>query len=130
MKEKKFRAWDEELKRMSKPFFITDVFIEFDDDRIPFQLLQHKTLQRNRFIIMQHMGLTDNQGNELDWWEGDLFSIEGYRGKYELFYDNGVPSFHESDTGYIMSFEEMVEDSELPNYITTKIGNKFEGEIE
>ena len=136
MKEKKFRAWDKIKKIMYQNLY---GFYEFEEDGYGsgyqkiYRLISAEiddNFRARDIVLIQHMGLCDAEGNELDWWEKDLFRINGWENQFILVYDNGIPSFVNIDTGYKMSFEEMVEDSNLPKYIATKIGNEFEGRIQ
>lgn len=67
MREIKFRAWDNEMKRMSNPFTLGDNVITWNDGDVamPVIFAGHKAEQRGRFIFLQYTGLKDKNGKEI-----------------------------------------------------------------
>lgn len=76
MRPKKFRAWDKANKRMIVPEQICRIHF---NGGIPYGLLlwNGTILLKKDFELMQPTGLCDKDGKDLDWWEGDLFRING-----------------------------------------------------
>ena len=102
MREIKYRVFDKGKKddksyneRMSKPFFLFEEWVSFDDgDMIPIQFIK----DGDRFCAMQHTGLKDKNGVEI--YEGDLIRFGENKnptevrycvetGSYVLFFKDG-----------------------------------------
>jgi uncharacterized phage protein (TIGR01671 family) len=62
MRTIKFRAWNQELNKMSKPFTFGQI-LNFCDKNF-------KSLEPDKEIVMQFTGLTDKNGTEI--YEGDI----------------------------------------------------------
>ena len=75
MRTIKFRAWNPELNKMSKPFSFGQILNFWDTN--------FKSLEPNKEIVMQFTGLHDKNGKEI--YEGDIVT-DGV-GKYKIVYD-------------------------------------------
>lgn len=79
--KKSFRAWDKEQKSMWEVDVIdflygtVDVYrIEYNEQLKRDQKIRNYKMPFDRMIIQRCAGpLEDNDGNDLDWWEGDVF---------------------------------------------------------
>lgn len=89
MKPYKFRVWDRAQKRMSIPFELGNLYIDFTgmpkDDCYPIQLLQ---TMPDRFVVMQCVA-ESYDGKKL-WFEGDIFSEFGNMMTVYLNYFHGL----------------------------------------
>ena len=75
MREIKFRAWDKELKRMSKPFRLGDQLIEWDDG-IDVEMLLVFFTSKERGDIMACTELLDINRKEI--YQGDIVRRHKY----------------------------------------------------
>lgn len=72
MRQFKFRVWDEQVKRMSLPFGISDSFVEWTDGDISMSL--EFGLSKKRLIIQQFTDLQDSEGKDI--YEGDIVKTD------------------------------------------------------
>lgn len=81
MRTIKFRAWNPELKKMSKPFSFGQILNFWDTN--------FKSLEPDKEIVMQFTGLHDKNGKEI--YEGDIVLQQTNNGKkpYEVKFDFG-----------------------------------------
>jgi uncharacterized phage protein (TIGR01671 family) len=86
MRELKFKAWHEELKRMSKPFTLKYTLLNFADE---FGLGLIKSL--NDEAVMQYTGLKDVNGIEI--YEGDIVHVEPTGQAWSVEYDEQEACF-------------------------------------
>ena len=82
-REIKFRVWDNEKKKMSKPFTIGAFFIQWLDGDIDMPLPFAKA-KKDRFNFLQFTGPLDKNG--VDIFEGDNFKTDSGH-FYEVFYN-------------------------------------------
>ena len=69
--------------------------------------------------IEQFTGLLDKNGDELDWWEGDLFELFSDYHLYEIVYDKGCFWFKSIRTTHRIQVAETLDWGDMPK----KIGN-------
>lgn len=67
-RELKFKVWDKEKRRMSKPFNFGSQIIEWSDGDIEMPV---QFAQSERFVFLQFTGIKDRDGNGVDVFEGD-----------------------------------------------------------
>ena len=111
MRTIKFRAWNPELNKMSKPFSFGQILNFWDTN--------FKSLEPNKEIVMQFTGLHDKNGKEI--YEGDILKTIGNNVKVTFGTSSKYPASFLMENRYvIMPFENtMAEISEI-------IGNVFE----
>ena len=71
MSRLQFRAWD---KRRQEYLTEGNIYIGLNGDKY-LDVLDYR-IKDDRFIIMQSTGLSDKNGKDLDWWEGDILEDE------------------------------------------------------
>ena len=74
MRVLKFRAWDKDLKRMSKPFKLGDFAIFWNDDDTPMPL--EFGISKGRLVIQPFSGLYDERQKEI--YDGDIVRRNKY----------------------------------------------------
>lgn len=89
MRELKFKVWDNEMKRMSKPVGISAVIVQWNDGDIdmPTQFAEAK---HERFIFLQYIGLKDKTGKEI--YDGDVYDYIK-AGRWQVLWDESHAGF-------------------------------------
>ena len=86
MRVLKFRAWDKDLKRMSKPFKLGDFAIFWNDDDTPMPL--EFGISKGRLVIQQSLDLPCANKPHKDIFEGDIVKAGACKGY--IHYSNGA----------------------------------------
>ena len=90
MREIKFRAWDKENKKMSKPFGLFDIYAGRDEAYLP----DYTRFGEDNLIIQQYTGLKDKNGEEI--YEGDILKCIGWQREEfvtKVYYDTNRAKF-------------------------------------
>ena len=115
MREIKFRAWAHASKVMFKP----------DSNNGAFHFVDGWVYDLPNTTLMQYTGLKDKTCKALDWWESDLFKIDGTWPVYVLEYNETAGAFGLRGIGGMWkSFPDTYQD--YGDDSIHKIGNRFE----
>lgn len=116
MRPIKFRAWDEDRKKM-----IIDFIVERGMKPSPYLDNEGQLVKPASYTLMQYTGLKDRQGKEI--FEGDVIKMDGWEPKnYEVGFREGGFCFY--TPGAMSTDINMIESSE--GIHATVVGNIYE----
>lgn len=72
-----YRAWDKERKCYISDSFLNQLYLRMDGRVIWWSHVHKFEDVTDKFDIEFCTGLTDKNGKDLDWWEGDVFEDAG-----------------------------------------------------